>query len=165
MKNVIDLLKSIIMKPTDANRVSRCYKKGLSVDAVITPSAIRCGRFLQRQRGGLVRNRTVALHLLPVGELSKFSVDAQIRRVYSAVFLVEKRFDVVQCTHLEKNVQPIDFHVDAMAVFAVFLRYVPEKAAVRTLCLRAIVLVVTFRVALGAYVLRAFEVTTRLVPY
>jgi len=43
----------------------------------------------------LVRNRTVALHLLPVGELSKFSVDAQIRRVYSAVFLVEKRFDVV----------------------------------------------------------------------
>ena len=59
----------------------------------------------------------------------------------------------------------IDFHVKAMAVFAVFLCYVAEKAAVRTLCLRAIVLVVTFRVALGAYVLRAFEVTTRLVPY
>ena len=112
----------------------------------------------------LVRNRTVALNLLPVSELSKFSVDAQIRRVYSAVFFVEKRFDVVQCTNLEENVQPIDFHVDAMAVFAVFLRYVAEKAAVRTLCLRAIVLVVTFRVALGAYVLRAFEVTTRLVP-
>ena len=71
----------------------------------------------------------------------------------------------MQCTNLEENVQPIDFHVDAMAVFAVFLRYVPEKSAVRTLCLRAIVLVVTFRVALGAYVLRAFEVTTRLVPY
>ncbi len=68
------------MKPTDANRVSRCYKK-----------------------------------------------------VYSAIFLVEKRFDVVQCTNLEENVQPIDFHVDAMAVFAVFLRYVAEKAAVRTL--------------------------------
>ena len=47
----LDLLKSIILKPMDANRVSRCYKKGLSVDAVITPSAIRCGRFLQRQRG------------------------------------------------------------------------------------------------------------------
>ena len=44
----------------------------------------------------LVRNRTVALNLLPVSELSKFSVDAQIRRVYSAVFFVEKRFDVVQ---------------------------------------------------------------------
>ncbi len=53
-----------------------------------------------------------------------------------------------------------------MAVFAVFLRYVAEKPQyVQTLCLRAIVLVVTFRVALGAYVLRAFEVTTRLVPY
>ena len=52
-----------------------------------------------------------------------------------------------------------------MAVFAVFLRYVAEMAAVRTLYLRAIGLVVTFRVALGAYVLRAFEVTMRLVPY
>ena len=61
-------------------------------------------------------------------------------------------------------VEPIDFHVEAMAVFAVFLCYVAGKAAVRTLCLRAIVLVVTFRVALRAYVLRAFEVTTRLVP-
>ena len=52
-----------------------------------------------------------------------------------------------------------------MAVFAVSLRYVAEKAAVRTLCLRAFFLVVTFRVALGAYVLRTFEVTTCLVPY
>ena len=62
-------------------------------------------------------------------------------------------------------VEPIDFHVEALAVVAVFLCYVAGQAAVRTLCLRAIVLVVTFRVALGEYVLRAFDVTTRLVPY
>ena len=101
------------------------------VRTVAVPLEVVRGIFELQQL--LIRNRTVALHLPPVGELSKFSVDAQIRRVYSAVFPVEKRFDVVQCTNLEENVQPIDFHVDAMAVFAVFLRYVAEKAAVRTL--------------------------------
>ncbi len=54
MKNVTDSLKSIILKPMDANRVSRCYKKGLSVDAVIGPMS---GPVRQLLGGGVFEPR------------------------------------------------------------------------------------------------------------
>ena len=94
--------------------------------------------------------------MIPVREFFEFPIDAKTVRVNGAGVLGKKRIDCTSRAYCEQNVEPINFHLEAMLILAVSLPYVTEKSAESALRLGTIALVMTGFLASFANVVWAF---------